>query len=78
LAENAIAISPALKVIDERVELIGKKIRKTRAGSLSDWIDLNALGFAQNAIENLLGGGRVGNRRIAVATLEVRLSELQR
>ena len=58
--------------------LIGKKIRKTKAGSISDWIELNPVGFAQNAIENLLGGGRVGNRRIAVATLEVRLSELER
>ena len=78
LAASAIAISPEIKVIDERVELIGKKIRKTRAGSVSDWVVLNPVGFAQNAIENLLGGGRVGNRRIAVATLEVRLSELQR
>ena len=44
----------------------------------SEWIELSPIGFAQTAIENLLGGGRVGNRRIAVATLEVRLSELER
>lgn len=78
LTESAIASSPELKVIDERVELIGKKIRKTKAGSFADWVELDPLSFAGNALQNLFGGGKVGERRIAVAELELRLSELER
>ncbi|NJP09650.1 MAG: hypothetical protein HC866_09320 [Leptolyngbyaceae cyanobacterium RU_5_1] len=87
LSEAAIACSPEIKAIDDRLELVGKQIKKQykrRWTAFLPLIPISGAGFSLqglnplNLLANAFGGGASGDLNIKIAELEVRVSDLVR
>ena len=69
----AIAQSEEIQLINDRAALARDQARRSRRTAWADWIDPNPI----NILGNLLGGGRVGRRRVAIARLNLQAAALE-
>ena len=79
LSELAIAnsakletLSTKITLIDERIDLTDEKIDYARSKKWTNYISANPA----TILQNLFGGGNVQRDRIAIASLEIRTSDL--
>lgn len=74
LSRLAIAHSLEIAAIHQRIQLSADRITQQQRREWTAWLTTDPLAFVQN----LFGGGAVGENRLAVAALELQAADLHR